>query len=249
MSHGAVPVTPARLLALVWFLAAVRLAGAQPSCPVPDHLALRDLSLPAARASVLSDHRLAILTLGGAHTAGVDAGSRAAAWPARLEDALAKALPRVQVSVLNDALPGNTAADIPPGLTGLIEKTGARLVIWGPGGRNLPLRLDANEYQRAVQAGIDATRHAGADVILLDTTYLPSPTRMVLIEPYRERLRKTAIAEGLPFFLRYDLMVRWSKDGILNLEARDPAEQRTVAEKLFACIAASLARPIAASVR
>lgn len=239
---------PAFILLAV-FLTLTRAVWAGPACPIPDHLALHDLSLPAARTAVRSSHRLVILTLGGAHTAGTDAGSRGATYPARLEAALAEALPGIQVSVVNEGLARNTAADIPPGLTGLIEKTGARLVIWGPGGRNLALRLDANEYQRAILAGIEASRRAGADLILLDTTYLPSPTRMALIEPYRDRLRRAAAAQHLPLLPRHDLMLAWSKDGTLNLEARDPAEQRAVAQTLFGCIAASLARPIAAAVR
>ena len=69
------------------------------------------------------------------------------------------------------------------------------------------------------------------------------------MEPYRERLLRTASGHHLPLLSRHDLMLRWSKDGTLNLDARDPAEQQRVARQLFACIAQSLAQPIAAAVR
>lgn len=225
------------------------LAWAGSPCPIPGDLALREISLPAARQAVMRDKRLVILTLGGAHTAGEIAGSRNATYPGRLEAGLTEALPQVAVSVVNEASPGKTAADIPPTLAGLIEKTGARLVVWGPGGQDLARRLEVQEYQDAVAAGIEVTRRGGADLILLDTTYVPSPTRMAMIEPYRDRLRRAAEANRIPFLSRHDLMLRWSKDGTLNLEAREQGEQVRVARRLFSCVAESLTGPIVAAVR
>ena len=73
------------------------------------------------------------------------------------------------------------AADVPAVLPGMIAKTGAKLVIWGPGGRDVAAHWKwANS--RTVNAGIAAVRSAGADLILLDTTFVPSPSRMAAIE-------------------------------------------------------------------
>ena len=223
-------------------------AWAEAPCPVPDDLALRDVALPVAKRAAAADGRLTILALGGTHGPGVEAGNPAATYPARLEAALTALLPAIQVSVVNAALARNTAADTPPSLSELLEKTGARLVIWGPGGRALTFRMDVRDYQNAIASGIEAVRKAGADLILLDTTYVPSSTRTALIEPYRERLRNAALANHLPLLRRHDLMLRWSKNGTLNLDAREPEEQRRVTERLFACVAWSLAGPIAAAL-
>ena len=92
------------------------------------------------------------------------------------------------MTVANEPAPGKTSAAVPPALPGLIAKTGARVVIWGPGGRDVMARLDLEAFQAAVNGGIAAVRHGGADLILLDTTFVPSQARMVLIEPYRDRL-------------------------------------------------------------
>ncbi len=226
-----------------------RPARADMSCAPPDELALRHISLPIARLAIERDKTLVVLTLGGAHTAGDDAAARSATYPAVLETSLAAALSPAIVTVVNDAVSNSTALDVPPKLAGLIEKTGARLVIWAPGGRDVALRLDPEEFRAAVAAGIEAARRAGADLILLDTTYVPSPTRMALIGPYRDRLRRAAADSHIPFLPRHDMMLRWSKDGTLNLQAREPAEQVQVARRLFACVAQSLAVPIAAALR
>jgi acyl-CoA thioesterase-1 len=249
-----VPRHVAGMLFAAILLAATPLAATSPvwadtPCPLPDSLALKAIPLPAARQAVMARHHLDILVLGGTLTAGTAAGDRSATYPARLEAELHAALPDITVTVVSEAVPGSTAADVPPKLPALLEKTGARLVIWGPGGRDIALRLDQGEFIGAVNAGIEAIRHGGADLILLDMTFLPAPTRMAMIEPYRARLRQTAIASHVPLLPRHDLMRLWSEDKTLNLEARDPVEREHVARRLFSCIAQSLAAPIAAAVR
>jgi hypothetical protein len=220
-----------------------------PACEIPDSLALRDISLPAAKRQVAAEHRLVVLTFGGVHPAGADAEAGGATYPARLQAALTAALPGIEVDVKNEAPPGTTSADVPPVLPGMIAATGARLVIWGPGGRDLMERLELGKFSDAVKAGIDAVHGAGADLILLDTTFVPSPARMAAIEAYRERLLAAAAAGHVPVLLRHAMMRLWSEDGTLNLAARDPAERELVARHLFSCVARGLAAPIAAGVR
>jgi len=220
-----------------------------PGCEIPEGFALRDIPLPAAKQQVAASRRLIVLTFGGVHPAGEDAEAGGATYPARLQAALTAALPGVEVDVKNEAPPGTTSADVPPVLPEMIAKTGARLVIWGPGGRDLMARLDPGKFSDAVKAGIDAVRHAGADLILLDTTFVPSPARMAAIEAYRDRLLAVAMAAHVPVLRRHAMMRLWSEDGTLNLAARDPAERELVARHLFSCVAQGLAGPIAAGVR
>lgn len=92
-------------------------------------------------------------------------------------------------------------------------------------------------------------RRGGADVILLDTTFVPSPARMVLIEPYRDRLLAAATANHVSVLRRHGLMRLWGEDGTLNLAARDPVERELVAQRLYSCVAQGLAGAIAAAVR
>ncbi len=233
------------LLAQIFLLSA---AWAETPCPVPDGLALKNIALPAARRAVM-DHRLVILTFGGALTAGAFAGDPGVTYPARLEANLRAALPGVDVTVRNEAKPGATAADVAPVLPELLKQTGANLLIWGPGGRDVALRLNQTEFQRAVDDGIAAARFAHADLILLDMTYIPAPTRMALVAPYRDRLRRSADDNHVPFLLRHDLMRFWVEDKTLNMSARTDEERTQVARRLFSCMAQSLAAPIAAAVR
>lgn len=234
-------------------LSLILLAGprvrAETPCPIPDAMALHDISLPAARNEVATEQHLTVLTFGGVQPAGADAAGKTATWPARLQATLAGALPEIQVTVANEPPPGRTSADVPAALPGLVAKTGARLVIWGPGMRDVAARLDLETFRTAVNRGIEAARHSGADLILLDTTFVPSPAKMVLTEPYRDRLLAVASANQVPVLRRHGLMRLWQEDGTLNLAARDPAEREAVARHLFSCVSQGLAGAIAAAVR
>ena len=183
------------------------------------------------------------------HTAGENAEAQRATYSARLSAELGAALPDVTVTVVNEAPPGKTSADVPDLLPELIAKTGARLVIWGPGARDEAARLRLDVFTNAVKAGIEAVRNAGADLVLLDMTFVPSPARMTLIEGYRQVLISTAASRNVPLLRRNDLMRQWSEDGTLNLTARDAPERELVARRLFACVARGLATPIAEAVR
>jgi acyl-CoA thioesterase I len=237
------------LCCLILAVSPLDAAWAQSSCPTPPDLALRDISLPAAKKEVAADQHLVVLTFGGVHPAGSDAETTGATYPARLEAELRAALPKIEVTVANEAPPGKTTADVPSVLPDLIAKTGARLVIWGPGGRDVAARLNLDVFLNAVKGGIDAVRGAGADLILLDTTFVPSPARMAMIEAYREKLLSVASVNHVPLFRRHAMMRLWSEDGTLNLGARDQTERELVSRHLFSCVAQGLAVPIAAAVR
>jgi hypothetical protein len=222
---------------------------AQAPCPIPDSIALRDISLPAAKGEVAADQHLIVLTFGGVLPAGADAEATGATFPARLQAALRTALPQIEVTVKNEPPPGKTSADVPAVLPDLIAKTGARLVIWGPGGRDVAAHANLDIFLNAVRDGIGATRGAGADLILLDTTFVPSPARMAMIEGYRQKLLSAAAENHVPLLRRHAMMRLWSENGTLDLAARDKPEQELVARHLFSCVAQGLAAPIAAAVK
>ena len=209
---------------------------------------MHDLSLPAAKQSVTADHRLVILALGGASTAGIAAIDPAASYPAQLQAALTAALPGVQVSVTNEGVPNTATTAVPPKIPAAIERTGATLVIWAPGGRAAVGRSGPAEFFDAVQAGIEAVRNVRADLILIDMQYVPSMEQFSHMEDYRDLLRGAASANDVPLLLRHDLMRVWSDDGLLDLDATGAAERTATARKLFLCLAQTLAVSIREAV-
>lgn len=239
-----------RLLFPVLVLLAA-LAGpgrAAETCSLPESLALRDLSLPAVKQAVAAG-RLTVLMLGGAATAGKAAGDESMTLPARLQAALDAALPGVAVRVVNGGVPRSTAESGVRNMTRMLGEIRPNLVIWAAGAREAVLGLDVEPYESALQLGIQTVQKAGADLILMDMQYAPSITRIANLAPFRAALAGTASAHNVPLLERYELMMRWNDDGLLNLDARDAEERRLVARKLFGCLADALAGPIAAAAR
>lgn len=234
-------------IALAVLLIAASAQAAAP-CPVPEDLALHDLALPAVRRAVTAGE-LSILVLGGAAMAGTAAGDPGATLPVRLEADLAAALPGVRVHVSNKSIARATAEGTLPRIAQLIGETGARLVIWATGTREMVTSGDIEPFIAALQNGIEAVRAVGADILLVDMQYAPSIALIANSEPFRTALINTAAVHDVPVLPRYDLMRRWNDDGLLDLDARDPAIRQVVARRLFACLAAALAGPIAAAAR
>lgn len=224
-------------------------AHAAETCPVPENLALRDVSLPAVKRAVAAGGGLTVLVMGGAAMAGKAAGDAALTIPARLEAALGAALPGVRVRVVDGSVPRATAESGVQAMDRLLGDIHPSLVIWAAGAREAVLGLDLDPYVAALQQGIQAVQKAGADLILLDMQYAPSITRIANLAPFRAALAGTAAAHDVPMLERYELMMRWNDDGLLNLDAKDTEERRMVARKLFGCLAQALAAPIAAAAR
>ncbi len=233
---------------LAGLLFATSVQGAELPCPVPDDLALHDLVLPAVKRSV-AEGALPVLVLGGAAMAGAAAGDASATLPARLETDLAAALPGVRVRVVNKAVPRATADAALPRIPKLIAETGARLVIWATGAREAATGGDLEPFVSALEDGIAAARAAGADVILVDMQYAPSLALIANYEPFRTALIDIAAVHEIPILLRYEMMRAWNDGGILDLDVREPEARRQVARRLYACLAAALAGPIAAAAR
>ncbi len=241
---------------MVWIfatiLAASLLAGraeADTPCPIPDDLVLQDLLLPASKHAITTAHRLVILTLGGSVTAGGAAGDPNATYPARLQAELAAGLPGTQIVVANEASPNVNTTEVPPKIPGLIAKAGANLVIWAPGARDTARRSDPGGFFNAIQDGIDAVRHDGVDLLLIDLQYVPPVEQLSRIEAYRNLLRGAASANDVPLVPRHDLMRAWSEDGTLDFSVTGKAAQTALARRLFSCMAQFVAASILEAVR
>ncbi len=218
------------LAALIVGASSIAALAEETPCPVPDGLALRDH--PAGgEESGRGRQPLVILTFGGVRPAGADADTLGTTFPARLQADLTAALPQTRISVVNQEPPGQSSADVPSAFPGLIAKSGARLVIWGPGTRDVAANLELPAFIAALNSGIDAVRRSGADLILMDTIFLPAPGRMAMVERYRQALLDAATTNHVPLLRRHDMMRRWSEDGTLNMAARDPAEREAVARR------------------
>ena len=242
------------LLTLAMFLAAAAPARAQPdaappACKLPDDLALTDLTLPAVRADVSSQHRLTILAVGGASTAGTAVGGEAFAYPARLEAHLQTLLPGIAVTVINrgriDGI-NHTRADR---LAADLAEVKPDLVIWAPGGRDAGMSASPDVFAQSLEDGLNLISAAGADTIFIDLQYAPSIALVIDLDRYNNAIANVANAHDIAVLRRSELMRRWSEDGSFDLDHTPPANWVAVERHLFDCLSAGLAAGIAKATK
>ncbi len=217
-------------------------------CQGPVRFVIAETQLPMTRAAVKA-HRLSILALGGAATAGGAARDPAATYPARLLTRLREGLPKVDVLMTVRAAPRRRSSDILPELDKGLARVKPALVIWGPGGSAAAHGEDAETFGTTIDAAIARTQAARADLLLMTLQYAPSVLRLMNLAPYRMAVIRSAEAADIPVFDRYDFMRFWNANGILNLDATDASERVEVARTLFDCIAQVLAEGIIDAVR
>ncbi len=216
-------------------------------CAIPDDLALHDLTLPAARAAVATG-KLTILTVGGAASAGQAAQGTEFTYPVRLAARLRAALPKLDVSVVSRSAARRTAATSVSRFDADLAQTGARLVIWAPGAIEAGSGTDIDALGNDIAAGIAKVHDAGADLVLIDLQYAPSIARVVNLQPYREVVERAGAHYDVPVLDRYELMRRWSADGVMDLDVTDAQGRVQMARRLFDCLAAAMADGIVEAV-
>jgi acyl-CoA thioesterase-1 len=234
---------------LASLLGAGSAAAQLPGCPVPDDLALHHLALPESRTAVAETHRLVVLAIGSAPTAGDAAGDPAASYPARLQVRLTALLPGVKVVVVNDGVPQRSTHAMAKHMAEEVTAAGASLVLWEAGGREAARQMPVDTFADHLHDGLETLAGAQVDTILLDLQYAPPEARLVDTAPYREVIAEAAEQAGVVVLPRHALMEAWSESGALDLAATDPAARRATDRRLFDCLAAALAGPIAAAVK
>jgi acyl-CoA thioesterase-1 len=221
----------------------------QPACKLPGDLALTGMDLPAVRTDVHSEHRLTILAVGGASTAGAAVGGGAFAYPARLEAHLQTLLPGVAVTVINRgrvAGRGRTRADL---LASDLTEVKPDLVIWAPGGRDAGVSEAPDVFAQSLEDGLGQIGAAGADTIFIDLQYAPSIALVIDLDQYNNAIADVANAHDIPVLRRSELMRRWSEDGSFDLDHTPPANWVAVERHLFDCLSAGLAAGIAKATK
>lgn len=220
-------------------------AAAATSCAVAEHLAQADVALPHVAAAI-KDERLAIVVIGSASSMlGPQAGP-GAAYPARLQQALAARLPRVSIRLSVDAQPRRTAATMADELDRLLKADRPALVVWQTGTVDAMRGVDPEEFRATLDDGVDRLHTAGADVILVNMQYSPRTESMLSIEAYLERMRVVAMQHEVPLFDRFAIMKQWSELGSFDFTA--PTREFAQATRVHECFGQLLADMIVEAV-
>jgi hypothetical protein len=200
-------------------LASPAAAAAKPEhpaqCRVAEHLVAANFPLPHTAAAIAS-HKLEVLVLGAGSSTLPGPNGGKAAYPARLQQALAEALPSVTVKVATDVRAHRTAAEMVKTLPADLAAAKPALVIWQTGTVDAMLAVDPDAFSDTLEQGIAIAQAAGADVVLVNAQYSPRTESMIALGTYAEDMLWVAVQHGVPLFDRFAIMKLWADLGTFD---------------------------------
>jgi acyl-CoA thioesterase I len=181
--------------------------------PCPAEPPAPALHLRHLRAALEHGTEAVVVALGSSSTQGAMASDPAHSYPAALQAALERALPRTHIAVLNRGIGGQDASEELARLQADAIAARPQLVIWQVGANGALLNADPAEFRRMVTQGVARLQEVGIDVILMDNQRSPrmdaAPEHAVLDRV----LAQVAEATGTGLFSRADLMAVWDQEG------------------------------------
>jgi lysophospholipase L1-like esterase len=209
---------------------AVAVAGEQKPCDTPEHLVDAEYPAPYAAAAIAAK-RLKIVVLG---TFSSVTGGVFKAYPTRLEEELAAALPGVEVTVKSLAKPRETAADAEKMLEQIIAEEKPALVVWQTGTIDAIRGVDLEDFRIDLSNGIETLHDAKVDVVLMNMQYSPRTESMIALGSYAETMRLVAAQHEIPLFDRFGVMKHWNEHGTFDLYGA--TKKTDVADQVHQCI-------------
>jgi hypothetical protein len=225
------------LLALL-VLAGPAWAELPAQCGVAAHLVETSYPLPKVKRAI-AEKKLNILVVGAGSSQLPGASGEKNAYPARLQQALADQLKGVEVKVTTDIKASRTAAEMVKALPANLAAAKPALMIWQTGTTDAMRAVDPDQFSQALDQGIDITRGAGADVVLVNAQYSPRTESMIALSTYSEDMRWVALQQEVPLFERFSIMRLWSDLGTFDLYSA--TKKLDIAERVHDCIGRLLA--------
>jgi len=214
-------------------------AQAKPvQCRVPGYQAERIFPLPQVTKAI-DKKRLVILVVGNGSSVLPGPTGASVSFPARLQVALSKMLPEVEVKVDTDVVARRVASDAVKSLPKALAEIKPALVVWQTGTVDAMQTIEPDQFSRALDAGINISRSAGADVVFVNAQYSPRTESMIALGVYAENMRWVAMQQEVPLFDRFGLMRLWSDMGTFDLYSA--TKKLDMAERVHDCIGLLLA--------
>src|SRR5262249_6369801 len=177
---------------------------------------------------------LTVVVLGSASSSlpGVDGAAKA--YPARLEESLKRRLNGVAVRVVAHTKARDTAAEMAKTLQQVLVDDKPDLVVWQTGTVAAMLGVDPDDFQHALDQGVETLRGAKADAILMNMQYSPRTDSMIALGSYVDAMRFVALQREVPLFDRLAVMKNWNEMGVFDFYSAN--KRIDFAEKVHDCI-------------
>ena len=119
-----------------------------------------------------------------------------------------------------------------------------RLVLWQTGTAEAVRKVPPEEFAHTLDAGAEAVRAAGADLLLVDPQYSRMLQTHADLPPYQRAMQEAAARHRAVLFHRFDLGRQWAESGAFDLETAAVPDRPQMAAELNACLGQALAAAV-----
>jgi acyl-CoA thioesterase I len=211
-----------------------------------DKSGLTQLAHPLAHVAqrIANGKPITVVALGSSSTAGAGASSPAASYPSRLEGELKARFPELPVTVINQGVNGEEAADMLARFEESVARAHPDLVLWQVGTNAVLRDNPLGPIDRLVHDGIARIKALGADVVLIDPQFAPKVIAKADAEDMVNLISAESKKANVDLFPRFAVMREWrDRDGI-PFEAFLSPDLLHMNDWSYACIAKLLGASI-----
>jgi lysophospholipase L1-like esterase len=173
-----------------------------PECRVPGSKLYTLARLGAVKLALKEKRPVRVLTVGGS-SAGLGAS---ATYPVKLETALERSLPNVDVVVESRGMQGEIASGAAERLRNMVAELEPDLVIWQVGTHDALARVDADVFATALAETVQWIKGHEIDVVLVNPVYTASLADDEYYTSLVRKVQEVAEHEGVPLVQRYEAM-------------------------------------------
>ncbi len=177
-------------------------ASLSPECRVPGSQLYTLAKLNAVRAALKEKRPVRVLSIGGT-SAGLGA---AATYPVKLETALERSLPDVDVVVEARGLQGEIAGGAAERLRSMVAEVEPDLVVWQVGTHDALARVELSAFTDALDETVRWIKSHEIDVVLVDPLYTPTLAEDDYYTSVVRAVHAVAARERVPLVQRYEAM-------------------------------------------
>ena len=170
--------------------------------------------LDVSRKAIATRKQLRILALGSSSTAGYGVSNPAYAYPAQLKMGLDKALPGVDVDVVNRGIGGQDVEEMVERMRADMQGNTPSLVVWQTGINAAIRQMPVVKFERWLRRGMDIGKSLNADFVLMNLQYVPAVVAASDKDAYEKIMAEVAKEYGAGLFRRFDIMRGWYEDGM-----------------------------------
>lgn len=177
-------------------------ASLSPECRVPGSQLYTLAKLRAVKAALKEKRPVRVLSIGG-----ISAGLGASAtYPVKLETALERSLPDVDVEVEARGLQGEIASGAAERLRSMVAELEPDLVVWQVGTHDALARVELSAFSDALDDTVRWIKSHDIDVVLVDPQYTASLADDAYYNDVVRTVREIAAREHVPLVQRYEAM-------------------------------------------